>query len=83
MVENAGQPSYLIHDRDGAFFPLDQVLRCAGIKVIKTPPQSPMCAERFVREIRETLDRLILLGEDHLRHVLGSIEQHHNRHRPH
>src|ERR1022692_2098528 len=83
LVENAGQPSYLIHDRDGAFFPLDQVLRCAGIKVIKTPPQSPMCAERFVREIRETLDRLILLGEDHLRHVLGRIEQHHNRHRPH
>jgi putative transposase len=86
LVENAGQPSYLIHDRDGAFFPLDQVLRSAGIKVIKTPPQSPMCnayAERFVREIRETLDRLILLGEEHLRHVLKKIEQHHNRQRPH
>ena len=24
LVANAGQPSYLIHDRDGAFFPLDQ-----------------------------------------------------------
>jgi hypothetical protein len=36
------QPSYLIHDRDSAFFPLDQMLRSAGIKAIKTPPQSPM-----------------------------------------
>ena len=43
IAENAGQPPYLIHDRDGAFLPLDQVLRPAGIKLIKTPPQSPMC----------------------------------------
>ncbi|MGA2139547.1 MAG: integrase core domain-containing protein [Verrucomicrobiia bacterium] len=86
VAENTGQPSYLIHDRDGAFRPLDEVLRSTGIKVIKTPPQSPMCnayAERFVRETRETLDNLILLGEQHFRHVLRQIEQHHNQHRPH
>jgi transposase InsO family protein len=62
------------------------VLRPAGIKVIKTPPQSPMCnahAERFVREIRETLDQLILLCEAHVRHVLKQIEHHHNQQRPH
>ena len=84
--ENTGRPSYLIHDRDGAFVPLDRVLRTEGIKVIKTPPQSPMCnayAERFVRETRETLDNLILLGEPHFRHVLRQIEYHHNQHRPH
>jgi transposase InsO family protein len=40
-------------------------------------------AERFVRETRETLDNLILLGEQHFRHVLRQIEQHHNQHRPH
>ncbi len=83
--ENARQPSYLIHDREGAFFALDAVLRPAGTKVIQTPPQSPMCnayAERFVRETRETLDRLILLGERHLRHVLKQIEHHHNHQRP-
>ncbi len=28
--ENARQPSYLIHDRDAAFLPLDQVLRPVG-----------------------------------------------------
>ena len=86
VAENRNQPSYLIHDGDGAFFPLDQMLRPAGIKVIKTPPQSPMCnacAERFVREARETLDNVILLGERHLRHVLKQIEQHHNQQRPH
>ena len=40
-------------------------------------------AKRFVRETRETLDQLILLGEGHLRHVLKKIEHHHNRQRPH
>jgi hypothetical protein len=30
VAENARQPSYLVHDRDGAFFPLDQVVRPAG-----------------------------------------------------
>ena len=36
-----------------------------------------------MREIRETLDRLILVGEEHLRHVLKKIEYHQNRQRPH
>ena len=84
--EKAGRVLDLYHDREGAFFPLDQVLRPAGIKVIKTPPQSPMCnayAERFVRETRETLDQLILLGEGPLRQALKKIEHHHNQQRPH
>src|ERR1035437_4109428 len=86
IAESSAQPSYLIHDRDSAFRPLDEVLRSTGIKVIKTPSQSPMCnayAERFVRETRETLNNLILLGEQHFRHVLRQIEHHHNQHRPH
>ena len=86
IAENTGRVSYLIHDRDGAFLPLDGVLRAEGIKVIKTPPHSPMCnayAERFVRETRETLDNLILLGGGHFLQVLKRIEHHHNRRRPH
>jgi transposase InsO family protein len=86
IAENTTQPAYLIHDRDGAFLPLDGVLRTEGVAVIKTPPQSPMCnayAERFVRESRETLDDLILPGEQHFRHVLRQIEHHDNQHRPH
>ena len=40
-------------------------------------------AERHVREIRETLDDLILLGEAHLRRTLTVIEEYHNARRPH
>ena len=86
VAENASTPSYLIHDRDSAFGPLDAVLQSTGVKIIKTPPQSPMCnayAERLVRETRETLDSLILLGGAHFHHVLKRIEHHHNRQRPH
>lgn len=85
-AESPAPATYLIHDRDGAFCPLDEVLRSAGVKVIKTAPQSPMCnayAERFVRETRETLDNLILLGGAHFHHVLKRIEHHHNRQRAH
>ena len=36
-----------------------------------------------MRETRETLDNLILLGERHFHHMLKKIEHHHNRERPH
>jgi hypothetical protein len=40
-------------------------------------------AERFVREARETLNKIIPLGQRHFRHVLKCIENHHNKERPH
>jgi putative transposase len=76
----------LIHDRDSTFRAFDPMARSDGIRIVKTPPRSPLCnafAERHVREIRETLNNLILLGEWHLRHVLKLIEVHHNTRRPH
>ena len=33
-------------------------------------------AERFVHETRKTVDNLILMGEQHFRHVLRQIEHH-------
>jgi len=86
VAEIDSQPAYLIHDREGAFLPFDEVLRTESLKVVRTPPQAPMCnahAESFIRECRETLDCLILLCEPHFRHVLRCIEHHHNRQRPH
>jgi putative transposase len=86
VAETGGKPAYLIHDRDGTCLPLDAALRAEGVKVIKTPPQAPMCnayVARFVRESRETLDNIILLGEHHFHHVLKRIEHHHNQQRPH
>ena len=56
------------------------------MKIVKTPVAAPKCnafAERHVREIRETLDNMILFGEGHLHHVVKQIETHHNRFRPH
>jgi hypothetical protein len=46
---------------------------------------SPLChafAKRPVRELRETLDNLILLGQPHLRHTFNAIEEHHNARPP-
>ncbi len=77
---------HLIHDRDSLFLPFDDVLASEAIAVVKTPPRTPRCnayAERFVREARETLDCLIVLGEGHLRHALRQIEEHHNAEQPH
>lgn len=77
---------YLIHDRDTSFLPFDPIIKTENIKIIKTPPHTPMCnayAERFVREARETLDNIIPLGRNHFCHVLGCIEKHHNFERPH
>lgn len=86
VAGHSPQASYLIHDRDTAFLPFDGLVRAEGIKVIKTPPQAPMCnayAERFVRESRETLDNMILLGDHHFHQVRKRIEHHHNQQRPH
>jgi putative transposase len=76
----------LVHDRDTSFAAMDGVLKTDQLRILKTPPHSPLCnahAERHVREIRETLDNLILLGEPHLRHALATIQGHHNARRPH
>jgi putative transposase len=72
---------YIIHDRDANFQGFDFIIKTDGIKIVKTPPQAPMCnayAERFVREARETLDNIIPLGERHFRHVLRCIKILHN-----
>ena len=66
----------LIHDRDPLFTKrFNAILRSAGVKPILLPPRSPNLnayAERFVKSIRvECLDKMIFLGEDHLRHTIG------------
>jgi putative transposase len=64
---------YLFHDRDASFLALDGTLKSNDSRILKTSPHSPICnayAERQVREIRETLDNLILSGESHLRRAL-------------
>jgi transposase InsO family protein len=64
-----------------------QLLRDSGIRVIQTPFRAPNCnahAERVVRSIKEEcLDRLIPLGERHLRHALAEYLIHYHRERNH
>jgi putative transposase len=87
VVEDWSLPCrYLVHDRDCSFAFLDRVLQTDRLTILKTPPHAPLCnayAERHVREIRETLNQLVLLGESHLRRTLRFIQDHHNAQRPH
>ena len=68
-------PGSRTRDRAGQFTEaFDAVLACAGIEVVKIPPRSPSAnayAERWVRTARaEVTDRMLIVGERHLRPVL-------------
>jgi hypothetical protein len=78
----------LICDRDRKWSgAVECFLATAGIHVIRTPFLAPNChayAERFVRTIREEcLDRVIPLGERHLRRTLADFVAHYHGERNH
>ena len=79
---------FLVRDRAGQFTDsFDAVLASAGIQGVKIPPQSPRAnafAERFVLTARtEVTDRMLILGERHLRVVMAEYAAHYNGRRPH
>ncbi|WP_260479053.1 transposase [Kibdelosporangium aridum] len=79
---------YLIRDRAGQFTAsFDAVFASAGIKIVKIPPGCPRAncyAERFIGTVRrEVTDRLLIIGERHLRTVLARYVTHYNTRRPH
>jgi transposase InsO family protein len=79
---------FLIHDRDAIFSrDLDQRVRVLGLRVLKTPPQSPKAnahCERLLGTVRrECVDFVIPLTENHLRGILTEWVQHYNHGRPH
>jgi hypothetical protein len=59
----------------------------AGVRVVRTPPAAPNCnahAERFVRSIKEEcLDRVLPLGEWHLRRLVREYITHYHADRNH
>jgi putative transposase len=79
---------FLIHDRDAIFSrDLDQRVRVLGLRVLKTPPQSPKAnahCERLLGTVRrECVDFVIPLTQNHLRGILTEWVQHYNHGRPH
>ena len=81
-------PDYLVRDRDRVYGQaFARRLRAIGIRDRPTAPRSPWqnsYAERLIGSIRrECLDHVIVLGERHLRHVLGAYQQYYNGTRTH
>ncbi len=88
LQDEGKQMRFLIRDRD-AKFParFDRVFLSEGIRVLRTPYRTPVAnafAERWVRSVREEcLDKLLIIGERHLRRVLVEYTAYFNRARPH
>ncbi|WP_260479365.1 integrase core domain-containing protein, partial [Kibdelosporangium aridum] len=79
---------FLIRDRAGQFTTsFDAVFASADIEIVKIPPGCPRAncyAERFIGTVRrEVTDRLLIIGERHLRTVLARYVTHYNTRRPH
>jgi putative transposase len=79
---------FLIHDRDPLYTrEFRSMLSMGGIRSLRLPPRSPNLnayAERFVLSIKsECLDRMIIVGERHLRHVIDEYVEHYHHERNH
>jgi len=79
---------FLVRDRGSNFTPsFDAVFQAAGTRILRTAVQAPRMnaiCERLLGTLRrELLDRVLILGEAHLRAVLIEYQVHYNAARPH
>src|SRR6195256_7050139 len=79
---------YLILDRDPLYSAaFRRLVRDSGVKPLLLPARSPNLnafAERFVGSVKsECLDRIVPLGEKHLRAAVRAFVDHYHEERPH
>ena len=79
---------FLIRDRGSNFTAsFDAVFQATGTRIVRTAVRAPRMnaiCERLVGTLRrELLDRVLILGEGHLRAVLADYQAHYNTARPH
>ena len=88
LGERSENIKFLIRDRGSDFTTsFDAVFQAAGTRILRTAVQAPRMnaiCERLVGTLRrELLDRVLILGEGHLRAVLAEYQAHYNTARPH
>jgi putative transposase len=88
LGERFGDIRLLIRDRGSNFTDaFDAVFQAVGTRIVRTavqPPRMNAICERLVGTLRrELLDRVLILGEGHLRAVLAQYQVHYNTARPH
>jgi putative transposase len=88
LGDRCGDIRFLIRDRGSNFTgSFDAVFQAAGTRIVRTAVQAPRMnaiCERLVSTLRrELLDRMLILGEGHLRTVLAEYQVHYNTARPH
>jgi putative transposase len=79
---------FVIRDRGSNFTrSFDAVFQATGARILRSAVQAPRMnaiCERLVGTLRrECLDRVVILGERHLRSVLTEYQVHYNTARPH
>src|SRR4029077_19929556 len=87
LGERFNDIKFLIRDRVSNFTAsFDAVFQAAGTRIVRTAVQAPRMnaiCERLVGTLRrELLDRMLILGESHLRTVLAEYQAHYNTARP-
>jgi transposase InsO family protein len=88
LGERFADIKFLIRDRGPNFTAsFDAVFQPAGTRIVRTAVQAPRMnaiCERLAGTLRrELLDRMLILGECHLRSVLTEYQAHYNTARPH
>jgi putative transposase len=84
---NDERPSYLVHDRDGAFTGIADTLAAMQIQEVLTAPRSPWqnaYVERFIGSMRrECLDHVIVLSAAGLQRIVNAYVAYYMRSRTH